>query len=210
MAADMKNVIMNEGKGRPATVIGHSMGGRTAMYCALNWPQLVQNLVVVDVSPVNRNFDAMSSSQWNMSHFFHTMKSVEFPQDKTMSEARKSADEQMSVRISDPMRRAWLLMNVHQNESGWIGWRINLDAIHRSFKESIAKFPDGDFDDTVTFDKPTLFIGGEKSDYLPVNDHDEILERFTRANFEYIEDAGHWLHSEKPNEFLDVLFKFIK
>ena len=73
---------------------------------------------MVDVSPVNVNFDVTDATEWNMSHFFYAMKAVEFPQNSSISQARKVADAQLAKRISDPNLRAWLLMNVYQNDQG--------------------------------------------------------------------------------------------
>lgn len=146
-----------------------------------------------------------------MSHFFYAMKAVQFPQDPTtttVSQAKKIANAQLAKRISDPGLRAWLLMNVYQNDQGVIGWRVNLDAILEAFQNHIRYFPNEDFAGK-TYNGPTIFIGGGKSEYIPVNDHPDILENFPNAHFEYIEEAGHWVHSQKPNEFLEVLLKFL-
>ncbi len=207
MAEDMRTFLDED---KPSIVMGHSMGGRTAMYLALKWPHLVEKLVIVDVSPVNRRFDTMTGSEWNMSHFFHVTRSVEFPQDCSLFQARQIADGQMAKRIHDPGKRAWLLMNVHQDENGKIGWKINLEGIYNAFMKNIAVFPDRDFADDVWFMKETLFIGGAFSDFIPINDHDEIFERFPNADIEYITGAGHWVHSDQPNDFLECLFRFLK
>merc|ERR1712059_114304 len=103
------------------------------------------------------------------------------------------ADSQLATRISDPGLRAWLLMNLKLDaETGIVGWRINIDTIHQAFKKHIAVFPDLPY----SFDIPTLFIGGADSDYIPVTDHDQILEQFPSARFEYVAGAGHWVHSQ--------------
>lgn len=207
MAVDMKRLV---DKNHPVVLMGHSMGGRTAMYTALKYPHLVDQLVVVDVSPVNRQFDVTDATEWNMAHYFYAMKAVHFSQQSLYLD-RKEADRQLAHRITDPGLRAWLLMNVHQDEkTGEIGWKINLDAIHEAFNEEISVFPDTDFALGEHFDKRTLFIGGTESEYLPVSDHEQIRERFPNAQFQYIQGAGHWVHSQKPQQFLDVLFKFLK
>lgn len=206
MAEDLKSLV-TESK---AVLVGHSMGGRTMMYFALKYPHLVDKLAIVDVSPVNIDFDATSSTEWNMSHFFYAMKAVEFPQNSTVFKARKAADAQLAKRIQDPGLRAWLLMNVYQDTEGVIRWRVNLDTILQAFKTHIRTFPNEDFDESQVFDGPSIFIGGANSEYIPVSDHPEILEKFPTASFEYIEGAGHWVHSQKPNEFLEVLLKFLK
>merc|ERR1712018_138471 len=120
MAEDLKSLV-TESK---AVLVGHSMGGRTMMYFALKYPYLVDKLAIVDVSPVNIDFDATSSTEWNMSHFFYAMKAVEFPQNgASIFQARKAADVQLTKRIQDPGLRAWLLMNVYKDSEGVIGWR---------------------------------------------------------------------------------------
>ena len=102
-------------------------------------------------------------------------------------------------------------MNLTVNPSdGKVGWRVNLDAIHRAFVSDIVNFPFDKFESIVSFDKPSLFIGGADSEYLPVHDHPDILELFPRAQFFYIPGAGHWVHAQKPTEFIDVVLKFLK
>jgi len=206
MALDLAEVINDIQLGE-VCIVGHSMGGRTSMYAALTNLFPINSLVIVDISPINQDFDVTSNNEWNMEHYFHCLKAVNFDQSKNISQARKDADSQLATRIRDPGLRAWLLMNMKQNpETKEIGWRINLDAIHSSFKNSIAVFPDlcGN-----VFEGKTLFLGGSDSGYIPVVDHGDILDQFPNANFEYVHGAGHWVHSQKPKEFLEKLLKFI-
>lgn len=206
MAADLSHLVQNQLQWDKATFVGHSMGGRTVMLSALQNPELVDKLVVVDISPVNQTFDESDPTEWNMAHFFHAMLAVEFPQDVPISQARKDADKQLAKRIKDPMLRAWLLMNVMQDEhTQEIRWKINVNAIYEAFKKHIAKFPNCH---GKKFQGPTLFIGGSESDYICVSDHDEIKETFPKAQFKYIPKAGHWVHSQKPAEFIEVLLNF--
>jgi len=206
MAADLSLLITSLHLG-PVTLVGHSMGGRTSMHLALTSPSTLHSLVVVDVSPVNQEFDATSTSQWNMEHFFHCLKAVTFDQDLGLSAARKDADRQLAERIRDPGLRAWLLMNLRQDPvTKEVGWRIHLAAIHSAFLRAIAVFPEPG---GRLYAGPTLFLGGGDSDYIPVHDHGAIQETFPRARFEYVGGAGHWVHSQKPREFMDTLLKFI-
>jgi hypothetical protein len=88
----------------------------------------------------------------------------------------------------DPVLRAWLLMNLNVNPAnGKIGWRVNIDAIHRAFKNDIVNFPYEEFEYKVAFDKPALFIGGADSDYMPVHHHPDIVEIFPQAEFIYVQ-----------------------
>jgi len=187
-------------------LVGHSMGGRAVMLAALNTLLDIEKLVVVDISPLNQEFDVTSSNEWNMEHYFHCLKAVDFKQSMTISQARKDADTQLATRIHDAGLRAWLLMNMKQDPvTKEISWRINIDGIHAAFKESIAVFPPI----TSTFSQPTLFIGGAESDYIPVADHEEIKESFPTAQFVYVPGAGHWVHSQKPKEVIQLLTGFL-
>ena len=221
MANDMVNLIENENadskqKENSVVLVGHSMGGRTCMFTALARPDLVDALVVVDVSPINQKFNLEDGMEWHMDHFFHAMKAVKFiqPSDTdswSLHKSRKDADVQLSHRIRDANLRAWLLMNMGQDtNTGLVGWRNNLEVIHESFRKDVAVFPNEQFlEKGVTFSKKTLFIGGAESEYIPVSHHEDIMELFPTAKFEYIEGAGHWVHSQKPAAFLDVLVKFL-
>lgn len=210
---------VNSGGG--VILMGHSMGGRTVMYTALAHPHIVKKLIVVDVSPCNVDFSTMDATSWNMAHFFHAMRSVKFLQPSesaaadskgqkwSISRARQDADRQLSLRIHDAGIRQWLLMNMVQHpDTKEVGWRHNLDAIQTAFESDIRTFPAMEAD--ITYDGPTLFVGGSESEYIPVSDHPEILERFPSADFQYIEGAGHWVHAQKPSEFLDIVLDNLK
>ena len=204
-AEDLESVIL----------IGHSMGGRTCMYTALKHQDLVHSLIVVDISPINQKFNLEDGSEWNMDHFFHAMKGVKFLQKAdienwSLYKSRSHADQQLAHRIKDANIRAWLLMNMGQLEDGSIGWINNINAIHNAFRKDISRFPSDSYSDGTTFDKPTLFIGGAESEYIPVNDHSEIIDIFPSSKFEYIDGAGHWVHSQKPKEFLDTVIDYLK
>ena len=205
MAGDLARLVEDMKLGT-VSLAGHSMGGRAVMLAALNKLLDIEKLVVVDISPLNQEFDVTSSNDWNMEHYFHCLKAVQFNQSLSISQARKDADTQLAGRIRDAGLRAWLLMNMRQDpKTREIGWRINIDGIHSAFKESIAVFPPI----TSTFSNPTLFIGGSESDYIPVADHEEIKESFPTAQFVYVPGAGHWVHSQKPKEVIQLITQFL-
>ena len=93
-----------------------------------------------------------------------------------------------------------------ESEPGKYKWRINLPVLQENFPTQIAVFPS---DKNLKYEKPTLFIGGTESDYIKRNDHKEIKKYFPLADFKYIDGAGHWVHADKPTEFIDVLTNFI-
>jgi len=205
MAADLAALVQRLGL-TEVSLAGHSMGGRTVMMAALSGVIDIDKLIVLDISPINQTFDVTSSNEWNMEHYFHCLKSVKFNQSLSVSMARKEADKQLAVRIKEPGLRGWLLMNMRQDPvTNEIGWRINIDGIHEAFYTNIAKFPDI----SSSYNGLTLFIGGAESDYIPVADHDEIQEVFPRAEFRYVQEAGHWVHSQKPAEVIELINNFL-
>lgn len=94
-----------------------------------------------------------------------------------------------------------------ESEPGKFKWRINLPVLQDSFSSKIAVFPADS--KGKTYNGPTLFVGGSESDYLKETDHPFIKKIFPSAQFHYITGAGHWLHADKPAEFLQVVTDFI-
>nr|CAG4645590.1 EOG090X07NZ [Lynceus sp. MCZ IZ 141354] len=182
-----------------ATVIGHSMGGRAAMALALSNPSVVDSLIVVDVSPVN-----ISPELRNLHTYFRAMKSFKIDPNLPRSSARKMADQHLEPVVQNFMIRQFLLTNLVEDQGGF-KWRVNLDVLEKSLDE-IAKFPKY----STKFEEDTLFIGGEKSDYIRYEDHTPIRQLFPKATFTYIAGAGHWVHSEKPYEFLGTVIPFLQ
>ncbi|XP_063984991.1 sn-1-specific diacylglycerol lipase ABHD11-like isoform X1 [Diachasmimorpha longicaudata] len=186
-------------------LMGHSMGGAAVMLTALTYPYLVDKLVVVDMSPVKT-----SPSLQEMSVIMAAMSSIDFKGLQSLSQARQHTDKFLSTTIHSPTLRQFLITNVMEDPPGNFRWRVNLPVLVENFSTHIAQFP------TIvprlggkTFTKPTLFIAGGKSDYIKREDHPGIKKLFPNAEFVYIEDAAHWLHAEKPAEFLKISSDFI-
>lgn len=179
--------------GGPATVMGHSMGGKAAMLLALGRPELVERLVVVDIAPAR--------SQSSPLLLVKAMRRVPL---ETLSR-RAEVDAVLAEVIPDLAVRGFLAQNVVTEPTG-LRWSVNLDAIERN-GESIVGFPD--IPPGVTFAKPTLFIAGGRSDYLRPEHRDTIMRLFPAATIETIPHAGHWVHAEAPGPFLDVVSRFL-
>lgn len=158
MALDIKK-FLEERKIEKAAVLGHSMGGRSMMLFALLYPQLVERLIVADISPVS----PIGTSRTDIPLFLRAMKSIELANNLTIHQGRKVADERLSEIIDEKSLRDFLITNLAKSETGDFRWRINLDTLERCFEEGVANFPDVA---GRTFDGPTLFIGGSRSDYL--------------------------------------------
>ncbi|KAB0797218.1 hypothetical protein PPYR_08212 [Photinus pyralis] len=190
---------------KKVALMGHSMGGRAAMYFALLNPPLVEKLIVVDVSPVNHpqfhEFDLIGN-------LLKAMRKVTFPSsDLNKVDVRRSIDRQLAEKgVRGKHLRAFLMTNIIKKPDGTYGWRINLAALVPNFFEHVRKFPNVD---GKLFDKPALFIAGGNSDFLPKSDHETVRTRFPKAQFVEVAGAGHWVHSEKPKEMVLTCAAFL-
>ncbi|CAL8075074.1 unnamed protein product [Orchesella dallaii] len=186
------------------SLMGHSMGGRTVMAFALKYPDLIEKLVVVDVSPLDlySDFPTMKVYLQTLYDIGLNLKDSTIP----LSEARKIADASLKTVVSEPAVRAFLLTNLAEKD-GKIMWKPNLEVLIRNFAE-IGKFPKALLN--KKFDKPTLFIKGEKSQYIPDSVFPEIQKTFTNAQLSTVQNAGHWPHAENTGRFMEILMPFIR
>ncbi|XP_041971468.1 protein ABHD11-like [Aricia agestis] len=184
------------------SVMGHSMGGRTAMVMALLCPDLISTLIVVDISPVKS-----STQLHSMMKIFDGMSRVSITSGIPMSKARKVADEQLKGVSQDVNLRNFLITNLIQTNNGSYTWRVNLKALKQNFQSEISAFPANL--QGLQYSGPTLFVGGGLSDFIDKDDLPLIQEIFPLAQLIFVEDAGHWVHSHKPEKFLQIVTKFL-
>ncbi|CAH4027848.1 unnamed protein product [Pieris brassicae] len=184
------------------SILGHSMGGRTAMVLSLLCSDLISSLIVVDISPVKT-----SPQIFSMMNLFDAMTSVSIRSGIAMSKARKLADEQLKNISPDVNLRNFLITNLVQTNTGSYTWRVNLPALKENFQNHISNFPSSL--KGLQYCGPSLFIGGSLSDYIGKNDLPEIQEYFPLAELVFIDGAGHWVHSQKPEKFLENVCKFL-
>lgn len=191
MADDLYH-FMKEHRIPSAYLLGHSMGGKTAMQFALTHAELVDKLVVVDVAPRaypsahDQILDAMCSLK---------------PGRLT---TRQQADAELAERLPDWRLRQFILKNLTRDETGRLKWKINLSIIKKHYAE-IA----GDITATGVFAKPTLFVKAARSKYITDEDLPRIRTLFPRAVITTIADAGHWVHADTPDEFGKRVLEFL-
>ncbi|XP_050544903.1 protein ABHD11-like [Daktulosphaira vitifoliae] len=201
MVEDIK-LLMDDLGLKKASMIGHSMGGRTMMYFAIIYPDLVESLIPVDISPINHKIGGEGLS--SIRNIINALSKIDTNLNMPISKARLLIDDQLSSSIESPVLRQFLLVNLIQVNNHYT-WRVNLNAIDSNFDNDISVFPEVN----STYNGPTFFIGGGLSKFLIHENHDAIRKIFPNAKFEYISDAGHWLHAEKPNEFLKLVTEFL-
>lgn len=190
MAEDVLRFLDDRGFAR-AAVVGHSMGGKTAMTLALKHPDRVERLVVADIAPV----------RYTHTHapFIAAMKAADL-EGRTR---RSEVDAQLADAVPEAPLRSFLLQNLVL-ENGAFRWRINLDAAGAEMDKLIG-FPDlGD----ARYEGPTLFIGGSRSDYITPESEPEIRRHFPNARIAMI-PGGHWIHAERPEEFAELVEGFL-
>ena len=195
MAQDIENLIDELGF-EQVILIGHSMGGKTILQCAANFPYKIKQLFVVDIcgkyyAPHHQLIiDALNSI------------------DLLNLTSRKDAEVVMQSQIKDAATCMFLLKNLYRTETGNFAWRFNLPVIVASMENICASI---DFERTFTMnDFDIQFIRGARSHYILDSDIPSINETFCDASIITIRDAGHWVHAEQPVAFLNEVVRVIK
>ncbi|NOY76848.1 MAG: alpha/beta fold hydrolase [Calditrichaeota bacterium] len=191
MAADVLE-FMDDQKIPSAVLLGHSMGGKVAMWVAGQHPERVKKLISAD----------MGVKRYSGGHDEILDALREFPISQITS--RKEADALLAQKISDPAVRQFLLKNLSRKREGGFTWRINLPVILQNYENLLLPLPD-----SLRFEKPVLFIRGERSPYIREDDFPHIRRHFPLAEIRTIPHAGHWLHAEAPTEFLKIVKEFL-
>ena len=190
LAEDLR-MFMEDNWIHEAHVIGHSMGGKTAMQFAADNPDMVEKLIIVDIGP--------KAYQAGHDIIFKALKSV--PIDEVQS--RQEVEEVISEYIPEAGVRLFLMKNLQRRKEGGFRWKMNLDLLHRDYPNIIAAI-----ETNGEVDVESLFIYGTNSKYIQEGEPEQIGKIFTNAKFAPIE-AGHWIHAEKPAELLQQVNQFL-
>lgn len=196
MANAVADAVRAASPDAPVIVLGHSMGGKVGMLVALLHPELVSALVVVDIAP-----DASEGA----SEFQHLLDSLASLELESIGR-RAEADRALAEKIPNRTVRSFLLQNLQRTPEGW-RWKANLDVLRRNLK-SIGEFPDGL--DKNPYTGPVLWIAGGDSSYVQPRHFPTMRALFPAYRKVVIKHAGHWVHSEQPEIFIDVLRQFLR
>jgi pimeloyl-ACP methyl ester carboxylesterase len=191
MADDLKQYC-DEHNLNDIVLLGHSMGGKTAMLFAAKYPELVNKLLVADISP--RYYPIHHDA------ILEGLSSLDFSEIKS----RGQADEFLSNYVHEIGTRMFLLKNLYWVEKGQLGLRINLNVLKENVSEVGEALPIH-----AVFEKETLFLRGDKSEYIGESDESIIHRHFTNSEIVTIANAGHWLHAENPKDFYEAVINFI-
>lgn len=190
---DVQEFLVNH-QLRDVVLMGHSLGGKTAMGVALLYPQSLEKLVVVDISM--RKYAGDRDHQ----QLIDAMMKVDFSRCKSRSDVEKQLLEEVpSVKL-----RQFLMKNVYWKDKERMDWRLNLRAINAQLPNVFEGVePSG------RYLGPTLFVRGEKSDYLLDQDVPELSVHFPNGELVTIPDASHWVHADQPEMFYSVVSHFL-
>lgn len=189
MAEDLHRFIEREELKSPV-IIGHSMGGKTAMRYAQRFPGKTDKIAVIDIGV--KAYEP---------HHGPVLKALKAVKPETLT-SRKDAEEQMKPHMSDLGVRQFLLKSLYRKDRETFAWRINIPVLEAAMPQILAALPD------EPSDVPALFVAGTKSDYIRAEDHEGIKKMFTSAEFAEL-PAGHWVHAEDPDGLEALLRKFV-
>lgn len=174
-------------------LLGHSMGGKTAMFAGAYFPQIMDKLIVVDIAP-----------KYYRPHHQDILAGMTAV-DKTNLKSRGQADKVLSEHVKEEAVRMFLLKNLYWKEKGKLALRLNLEVLAEAGEVIGEALPED-----KSYSGPTLFIRGGNSAYMKPEDEAPIKRQFPDSEILTIEDAGHWVHAEKPTEFYKVVLDFIE
>jgi pimeloyl-ACP methyl ester carboxylesterase len=190
MTADLSEFI-KENDLSQVSLLGHSMGGKLSMNFALKYPDKVKDLIVVDIAP--RRYEVLHDG------IIQALKSLQLD----LYSRREEVDEALSQILQNFSIRQFLLKNLVRNNNHTFDWKINLKAIDQNIHNLVVE---------ISADQPfqgnTLFIAGEKSDYIRPVDEEQIFELFPQAEVKYLPKVGHWVHAEDPDLLYNTIIAF--
>jgi esterase len=190
MVQDLYRLIENVGEDN-INILGHSMGGKTAIGFASEYPDLLDKMIVADIT----------HKQYPMHHdqIIAGMESL----DLNSLKSRGQADKALAESIQDWGVRQFLLKNLYWKEKGKLDWRINLPVLKEKMPNILTEIP------FKAIDTDTLFIRGGKSNYILESDYPILGEKFPNSEIYSLDDAGHWVHAESPEEFYNKVLQFL-
>jgi pimeloyl-ACP methyl ester carboxylesterase len=192
MAQDLKE-FLDTHQLENVILLGHSMGGKTVLFFEELYPSIADKLVIADIAPraYEPHHDAVLKA----------LNAVDFSEINT----RKEAEHILNQYISDFGTKQFLLKNIYwkEDDTKQMDWRFNLKTITENYNNVSVSVPE------FKSNSNTLFIRGEKSDYINQQDIKDIESRFTNVQILTISNSGHWVHAEQPEAFFNSVMSFI-
>ncbi|HLO58670.1 MAG TPA: alpha/beta fold hydrolase [Bacteroidales bacterium] len=206
MAGDLFEFMQKHTSG-PAIIIGHSMGGKTALQFGLKHPELVAKMIIVDISPLGYDLNNASDAGNQHIQIIDALSRI----NPEALKSREEADKILLPEIPSAMVRQFLLKSLKRMPDGKFRLAINIKALSENLPGIFSGVISEDNTDPRQIPEfPLLFIKGELSPYICLRDEQAIRHFFPWARIVTIEGSGHWVHAEQPARFLEVVNDFIK
>lgn len=173
-------------------LLGHSMGGKVAMLAASLFPPVIGKLIVVDIAP-----------KYYAPHHQQILEGLRAVDEAHLS-SRGEAEDLLAKYVKEEGVRLFLLKNLYWKSKGQLALRMNLEALVKNIEEVGQALPED-----ALYSKPTLFIKGERSNYITVEDEKVILKHFPEAEIVSIPKTGHWVHAEDKKAFFTAVMHFL-
>lgn len=186
MAADVHALVTTLGL-QDIVLVGHSMGGKTAMAFAQQWPALLKHLVVIDIGP--------REHANNQRHIVQALTTA----DLSPGMGRREVEAHIAQHVKEPGVVGFLMKNLYWKEEGQLAWRINIPVLAAHMDAILAAIG------PERVNVPTTFIRGGQSDYILRADIPAIQEQFPQSRIETVPYAGHWVHAQAPAEVMAVI-----
>jgi pimeloyl-ACP methyl ester carboxylesterase len=203
---DMRNDLVeffDQHQIEKATILGHSMGGKTAMWFAADYPEKIEKLVIADIAPKDYMLLNEDSQYYLHQNILLAMQEVDF----NLVKSRSDVDDFMAQKIDDERIRKFLLKNVGKDKkTKRFHWRVNAEVLYNYLDEIVSGVNKNWLDDRIPITSyPVIFIRGMKSNYILPEDEKLIKEIYSDATIVDIPEAGHWLHAEQPKKFMNAV-----
>jgi esterase len=185
------------------TLLGHSMGGKTAMWFAFDYPEKIEKLIIADIAPKDYLLLKEDSQFYLHQNILLAMMEIDFSKVKS----RADVDDFMSQKIDDERIRQFLLKNVEKDKINHrFKWRVNAEVLYDYLDEIVSGVNKKWFEDRIPITNyPVVFIRGMKSKYILPEDEGFIKEIYPDSKIVDIPNAGHWLHAEQPELFMKAV-----
>lgn len=173
-------------------LLGHSMGGKTAMEFAVTYPENISTLIIADIAPKHYK-----------EHHQDVLRGLN-ELDFSVIDSRSKADHELNKYIKDATLRIFLLKNIYRIAKNKLALRVNLPVVTKEIAQ-VGKAISAN----AIFKKKTLFIRGENSEYITPLDEIGIQKHFPKSQIKTVSNAGHWLHAENPDQFYQIVVDFL-
>jgi esterase len=183
---------------------GHSMGGKTAISFSLKWPEMINGLLIADISPfVDENLKLTAYNRHKS--ILNAMLSLDLSSITT----RREAEKILEGSIHSDKVRGFILKNLRRTTDDTFTWKINCSALLTNLEKIMEGIDRKAYMTESITGFPIIFLKGAESDYIPTNDFSDILKVYPGAEFITVQNAGHWIHSERPDEVIRSVKKLL-